>query len=312
MANKRILVGAMLGLVGLTLVLALILPVGREARESGRDAPAGTVGVIRIEGVIMGEPGGGWMSEPGNVQTIMSELRSAQRDEAVRSVVIRINSPGGSSAAAQEIVKEVQRLRQSGKKVVVSMGDVAASAGYWIAAPADTIVANPSTLTGSIGVIMMWQNFEQLLNKLGIDSEVVKSGPYKDIGSPVRAPSDTEKEMLQGIVDDTYRQFLDDLIKYRTGKISPEKLAEVADGRVLTGRQAYDLGLVDEMGNFYDAVQLAGRLAGIEGEPELKEYTAATPWERFFSRLAGSLSSHPTINMLENQWRLLPGEGVSR
>lgn len=312
MANKRMLMGAMLGLVGLTLVLALALPVGREGESRGSVKPAGTVGIIRIEGVIMGESGGGLMSEPGNVQKIMSELRSAQQDEAVKSVVIRINSPGGSSAAAQEIVKEVQRLKQSGKKVVVSMGDVAASAGYWIASPADAIVANPSTLTGSIGVIMMWQNFERLLDKVGIDSEVIKSGPYKDVGSPVRAPSSNERELLQEIVDDTYQQFLDDLIKYRTGKISPEKLTEVADGRVLTGRQAYDLGLVDEMGNFYDAVRLAGKLAEIEGEPELKEYTTTTPWERFFSRLAGSMFNRPTINMLENQWWLLPEGGVSR
>lgn len=310
MANKKLMVGIITGIIGLTLIMAVALPV--EQKDSpGRGAEDSQVGVIRIEGVIAGEQGQGWLSSStGSARSIMNQLRSAQRDSGVKAVVIRINSPGGSAASAQEIVEEVQRLRQGGKKVVVSMGDVAASAGYWIAAQADTVVAAPSTLTGSIGVIMEWQNFEQLFNNLGIESEVIKSGPYKDAGSSTRSLTPAEREILQGIVDDTYQQFLDDIAQRRAGKISRENLEDIADGRVFTGRQARDLGLVDELGNFYDAVGLAASLAGIEGEPQVKEYSTESAWDKFFTGLAGLSPYGRTSNLTGGQWWLLPWKGV--
>lgn len=308
MDNKKTLVGIVLAVVALTLLMATVVPQNDELLTNG-GAGAAKVGVIRIEGVIAGEQSGGWISTPGNVGSLMDDLRTAQQDNEVKAVVIRINSPGGSSAATQEIVEEIERLKMSGKKVVVSMGDVAASAGYWIAAQADTVVAVPSTLTGSIGVIMQWQNYEKLFEKLGIESEVIKSGEHKDVGSPTRPLTPTEREILQSIVDDTYQQFLDDVAQKRAGKITREKLEEIADGRVFTGRQAKEIGLVDEMGNFYDAVRLAGQLAGIEGEPQIKEYSTENAWDRFFSGLAGMTSYGKTGNLDGGLW-WLPWKGV--
>jgi protease-4 len=186
------------------------------------------------------------------------------------------------------------------------MGDVAASAGYWIAAQADTVVAAPTTLTGSIGVIMEWQNIEELFNKLGIASEVIKSGAFKDIGSPTRQLTKDERALLQGLVDDTYGQFLDDVAERRSGKISKEKLKEIADGRVFTGRQAKELGLVDELGNFYDAVDRAGALVGIAGEPKLKEYSTEGALDKLFSGLSSMAPIGGAADLTRGQlWQLL-------
>ncbi|NPV90747.1 MAG: signal peptide peptidase SppA [Firmicutes bacterium] len=288
----------------------MAIPVDKRNAGKMGAAQDSQVGVIRIEGTITGSTSQGWMTTQGSAGQILEQLRAAQKDTGVKAVVIRVNSPGGSAAAAQEIVEEIQRLRQSGKVVVVSMGDMAASAGYWIAAQADTVVANPTTLTGSIGVIMQWENLEELFKKLGISSEVIKSGAFKDIGSATRPLTEEERELLQGLVDDTYQQFFDDVALRREGKITRERLAQVADGRVFTGRQAKELGLVDELGNFYDAVDKAGALAGIEGEPKLKEYSTETALERFFSGLSSMAPGGGVSDLTRGQWWPLLWKGV--
>lgn len=295
--HKRLGMAALLALIGLTLAAAAVLPLRREAGpwERGQGPGSrGAVGVIRIEGVITDEEAG-WTGAAGSLRRTLEKLREARRDSAVAAVVIRINSPGGSAAAAQEIAKEVQRLRESGKTVVVSMGDVAASAAYWIASQGDVIVANPATVTGSIGVIMQWQSLEELLEKLGVQSETVKSGPFKDMGSPLRPATPEERKILQGIVNDTYEQFLADVAQGREGRLSPQRARELADGRIFTGRQALEEGLVDSLGNFYDAVRIAGVRAGLGEEPQLKELGAETPWEMFFSGFRALFSGKESV-----------------
>lgn len=278
MNYKKLVIGVFLGGVILSLLLATSLQY-KDKRTGGQRAVQGeAVGLVRIEGVLTEEAGNNWLSTPGNLQNILDNLRKAQQDTEVQVVLLRINSPGGSGAAGQEIAREVQRLKEAGKTVVVSMGETAASAGYLIAAGADRIVANPATLTGSIGVYMEFANYQELFDKLGIESEIIKSGPYKDMGSYSRPLTEEERKIAQSMVNDTYQQFIDAVAAGRKEHISREQLQEIADGRVLTGRQAQELGLVDDLGNFYDAVQIAAELAGLKEDPPIKEYGPRSRW----------------------------------
>ena len=174
--------------------------------------------------------------------------------------------PGGGVAASQEIYDAVIELKKK-KKVVVSMGSVAASGGLLVACAADKIVANPGTITGSISAIMQFANFEELMKKVGLKSSVVKSGQYKDIGSPLRDMTPEEKVIIQDLVDDIYNQFVDVIVKER--KLPREKVVEIADGRVFSGRRAKELGLVDYLGDMSSAAKLASKLAGKDGKYEL-------------------------------------------
>ncbi len=210
------------------------------------------VGVIPIEGVI------------GDSEEIIDRINEFADDDGIGAVVLRIDTPGGSVAPSQEIYDAVRELRKK-KKVVVSMGSVAASGGYLIAVAADRIVANPGTITGSISAIMHHANVEELLKKVGVRSSVIKSGKFKDIGSPVREMTAEERALIQGIVDDIYDQFVKTVSENR--KIPLSKVVRLADGRIFTGRQAKALGLVDELGGLQDAVLLAGRLSGMKGKP---------------------------------------------
>jgi len=229
---------------------------------------------------------------PGGADRVTSELRKISKITTIKAVVLRINSPGGSIGAVQEIYEEVNRLREKGKKVVVSMGDVAASGGYYIACAADKIVANPGTVTGSIGVLMSFGNMEELFRKIGIKVEVIKRGRHKDIGSLSREMTSEEKKLLQGLIDDAYNQFLQAVIKGRN--LERNEADKIAQGQVFTGQQAKDLGLIDEIGNFQDAVRLAGKLAGIPGEPKVIELPKPFP------RIFDILSSHFKPNTLED------------
>ena len=280
---KKVVVSLILGGILIALVMAPLVARDKKMPGSGGSVfDSESIGVVRIEGQLADDLGTNWMTGSGSLRNIMDSLRQAAADPATKVVLLRINSPGGSAAAGQEIAREVGRLKESGKLVVVSMGDVTASAGYLIAAGADRIVANPATLTGSIGAYMEFQNFAGLMDMLGIESEIIKSGTHKDMGSASRSLTDQERAIAQSIVDDSYQQFIEAVATGRGDRISREKLVEIADGRVLTGRQAKDLGLVDDLGNFYDAVQIAADLAGLEGEPQLKEYTVASPWSWLF------------------------------
>jgi protease-4 len=221
------------------------------------------VGIIEINGVI------------SESDEILESIRRFRDDQTIKAVVLRINSPGGGVAASQEIYREISKTVKV-KKVVASMGSVAASGGYYIAAAADKIVASPGTITGSIGVIMGYTTFEELLKKIGLAPVVVKSGKYKDIGSPVREMTAEERNILQEFTDQVHRQFIEAILEGR--KIERSVLEPVADGRIMTGQTAKALGLIDELGNFEDAVVIAGELAGIKGK-----ITKVYPLEKRFS-----------------------------
>jgi protease-4 len=212
------------------------------------------VAIIEIRGVII------------DPQPVVEKLVKLRKNEKVKAIVLRIDSPGGAVGPAQEIYAEVRKAQKE-KKVLVSVGSVAASGGYYIACGADKIMANPGSITGSIGVIVESLNVEELLNKLGLKSVVVKSGKVKDMGSPFRPMTDEEKKLLQGVLDSVHEQFIRAVAEGRN--LPLEKVRELADGRIFSGEQARALGLVDELGNFEDAIALAAKLAGIKGEPEV-------------------------------------------
>jgi len=249
------------------------VPAGQRLARSGK-----AVGLVFLEGVITtGASGSGLLGSVLGSDSVLAELRKAREDPATRAVVLRINSPGGSAAGSQEIAREVRRLREAGKVVVASLGDVAASGAYWVASAAQHIVANPGTITGSIGVIMEVQNLEGLYGKLGIRYETIKSGPHKDMGSPSRPLEPEERAILQGMVDDIFQQFVDAVVQGRAGKVTREQVLALADGRVFTGRQALEKGLVDELGNLRDSIQRAADLAGIGDSYEVKTYREVHP-----------------------------------
>lgn len=213
--------------------------------------------------------GGLFSDSSAGSERVVEQLERARKDEAVKAVVIRINSPGGSAAASEEIYKQILIVRKT-KPVYASMGDVAASGGYYIASACDRIYANGSTITGSIGVIMEATDLSGLFDKIGVDVQTIKSGKYKDMGSPSRALTPEEKQLIQGMIDDTYQQFVDAVSAGR--KMPRARVMELATGRIYTGRQARNLNLVDEIGGLRDAVLAAGKAGGIKGEPVVNKY----------------------------------------
>lgn len=198
-------------------------------------------------------------------EEISKNIRDAAVDENVKAIVLRVNSPGGSSTAGGEVYTEVKRASDSGLPVIVSMGDVAASAAYHISAPADLIVANPSTMTGSIGTIWTFQNLSGFYDEEGIEFHVAKSGEFKDMGAPWRGLSDDEKEYADRVIIEVYTSFVKDVAESRNMSVGEVK--DLADGRIYTGMRAKELGLVDEFGNLYDAIDRAAEIGDIEGEP---------------------------------------------
>ena len=225
------------------------------------------VAVIRVNGPIVGgdDADMAWGSPSSTTSgALMRQFRKARQDDSVQAVLLRVNSPGGSAAATQEAAAELQKLKDSGKPVVVSMGDTAASGAYWLAAYGDKIYANPSTITGSIGVYMSYYDVQGLSEKLGVREEKIKSGPHKDIFSPFRPMTEEERRLTQNMVDDMYEQFVAVVAEQR--HMDGEKVRSLADGRVFTGVQAKEAGLVDELGNYYDALGYAGTL--IHADPD--------------------------------------------
>ncbi|MFH1091509.1 MAG: signal peptide peptidase SppA [Pseudomonadota bacterium] len=213
-----------------------------------------SIGVVEIKGVIQ-------ESEP-----IIRTLINFSRSKNVKAIILRIDTPGGGVAATQEIYKEIIRAREK-KKIIASLGSMATSGGLYVAAAADRVMANPATVTGSIGVIMQLVNVENLLEKVGVRSVVIKSGPYKDMGSITRTMKEEEKKLLLDVVNQLHHQFVRDLAKAR--HLEEGKVSALADGRIFTGEEAIHLGLVDELGNFRDAVDAAKKLAGLKGSPKL-------------------------------------------
>ena len=246
----------------LLLFAVLSLPVLLLLDRSGGGGQR--VALIDISGVIADSDGFSGGADP---RTTVNFLRQAQNDPSVKAVVVRINSGGGSPAAAEEIYDAIRSTSASGKPVVVSMGDVAASAAYYIASAGDRIVANPSTTTGSIGVIS--QNFVigELLEEHGITVETIVSGPFKDAAGPFRPMTEQERAYMQELVDDVLDQFVSAVARGRG--LDEDYVRSLADGRIFTGRQAYALQLVDQLGGLEDAIRLAGELAGIPGRPHV-------------------------------------------
>jgi protease-4 len=216
------------------------------------------IALIRVEGVIV------------DSQATVGELKRFSENPSVKAIVLRIDTPGGGVVPSQEIYDAIKRVRnKNNKAVIASMGSVAASGGYYIAAATDRIVANPGTLTGSIGVIMETANIEGLLQKIGVEGVVIKSGKYKDVGSPLRKMSAEERGLLQAVMDDVHKQFIEAVAEGRSMELRAAQV--LADGRIFTGRQAKEAKLVDELGDLEDAIQLAAEVVGIEGEPKVVE-----------------------------------------
>lgn len=195
------------------------------------------------------------------------QLKALERNSQVEGILILVNSPGGVTSPSHEIYEEIRRIRDDGMPIIVSMGALAASGGYYVSAPATRIVANPQTLTGSIGVIMEFPVLKGVMDKIGVKVEVVKSRVHKDIGSPFRDMTDQDRELLQDVVTDAYDQFVAVVSAER--RIPEDSVRAFADGRIMTGRQALALGLVDTLGTFEDAKRIAASLCDIEGEPRL-------------------------------------------
>lgn len=230
-------------------ISALVALLGRQGLTFGEK-----VALVYIRGAII------------DPEDPVDEIKEYSEDPSVKAIVLRVDSPGGGVAASQEIYEEVKRAA-SVKNIVVSMGSVAASGGYYVSAPATRIMANPGTITGSIGVIMEIPNVEGLMDKVGIRTEVIKSGLHKDTGSAFRKMTVEERRLLQSLIDDVYEQFIVDVAESRD--MSVEDVRDMADGRIYTGRQALELGLVDELGGLEEAIMLSANLAGIKGKPEV-------------------------------------------
>ncbi len=235
------------------ILLTLIIAVGMQGTDlAGIDTDDGEkVGVIEIVGVI------------ANSRETLEQLKRFREDEDIKAIVIRVDSPGGVVGPSQEIYRAIMQTTAT-KKVVASMGAVAASGGYYVIAGADGIVANPGTITGSIGVIMEYTNFKELFKKIGLSPVVIKSGKFKDAGSPVREMTLEEEKILKEFVDRLHQQFVTAIAEGRD--LDVDKVRTLADGRIYTGEDALHIGLVDRIGNLEDAVAWAGQLAGIEGE----------------------------------------------
>jgi protease-4 len=212
------------------------------------------IGVVEITGVI---------ADP---KPTILQLKRFRENRDVKAIVLRIDSPGGGVGPSQEIYAEVKKTTPT-KKVVVSMGAIAASGGYYVGAAADHIMANPGTITGSIGVIMEFADAQELFEKIGVSAVVIKSGDYKDTGSPLRKMTPEEKRLLEGFVSNVHQQFVTSVAEGR--KMSEEKVRTLADGRIFSGQQAKELGLLDSLGNMEDAIALAAELGGIKGEPSV-------------------------------------------
>ena len=250
------------------------------------------IGVVSITGTI------------SSSKKISSELVKFAKDDSISAIILRINSPGGGVGASQEIYREVQKITPQ-KPVVVSMGSVAASGGYYVAAPATKIVSNPGTITGSIGVFIQFVRLEELLNKIGVDLEIVKSGEFKDMGSPDRKLTQRDRDILDALIKDLQGQFVSAVASGRN--LSVEKVQEFADGRIFSGARAKDLGLVDYMGNFQDAVEITKKIVGIKGDVALVYPKKSTGelWNLFLESSARNIVGVLTEqggSMVEYRW----------
>ena len=246
-----------ISICGTMVILAVILMVSLMSNQVGsqftlqQNHSKGNIGIVEISGVILSS------------KKVIEQIKTFRDDKQIKAIILRIESPGGGIGPSQEIYREVIKARKD-KKIICSMGSVAASGGYYVASATEGIIANPGTITGSIGVIMEYANLMEIAKKIGIAPVVIKSGQFKDMGNPLRKLNKIEKKIFQDLVDELHQQFVSDAARAR--KMPIETMAALADGRVYTGQKALSLKLIDRLGNLDDAVSWAGELAKIKGE----------------------------------------------
>lgn len=273
------------GLVGVFFLFSVFL--ANFLGFNGRTSHSNKIAVINIENII------------SRSTDVVRQIKKYADDNSIKAIVLRINSPGGSVAPSQEIYSELLKIRKnSNKKVITSMGNISASGGYYIACASDKIVANPGTLTGSIGVIMAFSNMEELMGKIGIKSEVIKSGKYKDIGSPVRKFTEEDRRLLQELIDDVHDQFVNVVAKGRNLDI--QRVKELSDGRIFTGRQALQEGLVDKLGSLEDAIEMVAKMVHIQGKPKIVS-------EKKEKNIFFKLLEEKVFSYFSSQSQILPG-----
>jgi protease-4 len=243
-------------LLPIAIGLILLFTQGTES-EAAVTSSIKKIGLVKVEGAI------------SESYSVVNQLKSFLSDKSIAGVLLRVDSPGGSVAPSQEIYDEVLKYKLQKKPLIVSMGNLAASGGYYISSPAQKIFANPGTVTGSIGVIFTSPLFEDLTKKIGVEFRVYKAGKYKDIGSPYRKMSDEENGIIKNLLDDTHLQFIEDVAKGRG--ISKDSIAAIADGRIFTGRQALKQKLVDTLGGYEDAVTYIKMITGLPAKSKLVE-----------------------------------------
>ena len=283
-----------LGILGV-LILVVFVGVFFFAYVTGGDSKALSlfagdgVAVLQIEGAI------------DDSRDVMSELKRFKEAPWIKAVVVRIDSPGGAVAPTQEIFEEIQKTKKS-KPFIASMGGMATSGGYYIASACDKIVANPGTLTGSIGVIMQLNNVEELMKKIGVKGYNIKSGANKDIGSPFQPLSSEGREILQSLVDDVHQQFVSAVAKGRG--MDEARVKKLADGRVYSGAQAKELGLIDQFGTLDDAIDLAAKRVGLEANPAVyySRQTQERWWEKLFFAVFGRKLPSGERGWLRYEW----------
>lgn len=255
MSKSDRIVAIIIGVFLIIIFVALYTSIKSGGRRYISNHGKGHVAVVEVKGMIV------------NPLKVVDKLRKYSDREDIKAIVLRIDSPGGGVAASQEIYEAVKRVRNTGKPVVASMASVAASGGYYVALGASKIIANPGSITGSIGVIVSFPLVVELMDKIGAKIETVKSGDFKDTGSPYREITDKEREYLDKVVADLYNQFVEDVSRERN--IDKKELLKLADGRIFTGAQAFNYGLIDTLGTFEDAILIAGELVGIKGRPKV-------------------------------------------
>lgn len=254
--SKKILIIIAVVILTVTVLFAVSVKIAKSL-IGGVDSSVSSgegVGLVEVKGMIL------------DSKETIRQLRHFLKKDTVKAVVLRVDSPGGIVAPSQEIYEEVKKFAAR-KKIIVSMGSLAASGGYYISAPATMIYANPGTITASIGVILKLSNIEALMDKIGIKSYTLKTGKYKDSGSPLREFSAEDRAMLQSVIDNTHEQFIKAVAEGR--KLPIEEVRKIADGRILSGEQAKGIKLVDRLGTLQDAIEEAGKQAGIKGDPDV-------------------------------------------
>jgi protease IV len=255
--------------VGSLLVIYSIVRNFGERTEVVTSGSGGKIAVVELEGVIT------------SAEDIVRQIKKYRENSSIKGILLRVDSPGGGVVASQEIYEEVKKTRDSGKPVVVSMGALAASGGYYVSCGASRLVANPGTLTGSIGVISEFLQLQEALDKLGVSVKTIKSGKLKDSGSSTRKMTDEDERYFQQLMDDVHKQFI--AVVEAERHMDHDEVVRMADGRVFTGEQAVEIGLVDTLGTFEDAIVIAGAMAGISGEPAIvRERKRASFWDSIF------------------------------